>query len=462
MTLWNGRFEEKPDKALTDFTESISFDKKLYKYDILGSKAHAQMLKETGIISESSCEKITSGLNKIEKEIDSGNFEFKSELEDIHMHIESALIKEIGEDGAKLHTARSRNDQIALDIRLYLQDHANLTINGIKKLQHALLIQAERNIDAIMPGYTHLQRAQPVLFAHHLLAYVEMLERDTERLADFCKRLNVCPLGSGAIAGTTLPIDRNKSAQLLNFSKLSQNSMDAISDRDFACELLADLAIFGMHISRLSEDIIIWMTSEFKFVELSDAFCTGSSLMPQKKNPDIAELSRGKSARLYGNMIAIFTLMKGLPLSYNRDMQEDKESIFDSVETVLKILSVYPSMIFTMKVNKDRMSEAASDPMLMATDIAEHLVTLGIPFRTAHHKVGALVKWCNSNGTALNKLTIEQLKMCIPEADEAALTLFSAESSVAKRNIVGGTSSEQVRKQISLWKEKLSILCSNT
>lgn len=456
MALWGGRFDENPNKALSDFSESISFDKKLYKYDIRGSIAHAKMLSETGIISSSSSSKIVTGLQKIEKDIDSGNFEFKTELEDIHMHIESALIKDIGDDGARLHTARSRNDQIALDIRLYLKDHIQFIIKKIRDLQSALLENANQNSKVIIPGYTHLQRAQVVLFAHHLLAYIEMFDRDKGRLEDCYKRLNVMPLGSGAIAGTTLPINREITAKLLNFPEVSRNSMDAVADRDFACEFLSDLAIFGMHISRLSEDIIIWSTAEFKFIELSDDFCTGSSLMPQKKNPDIAEISRGKTGRLYGNMISIFTLLKGLPLTYNRDLQEDKESIFDSVETAVKILSVYPPMIRKMKVNEEIALKAASDPMLMATDLAERLVGLGLPFRTSHHRVGALVKWCNTNNIAMNNLTFEQLKNIIPEADEECLKLFSPESSISKRNLTGGTSFRQVDIQLKFWQNKLN------
>lgn len=455
MSLWGGRFDENPDKALSDFSESISFDKKLYKYDIMGSIAHAKMLSETGIISCSASEKIIAGLQKIEEDLDNGNFEFKTELEDIHMHIESALTKAIGDDGARLHTARSRNDQIALDIRLYLRDHIQSIIKKITTLQKSLLENALQNSKVIIPGYTHLQRAQPVLFAHHLLAYIEMFDRDKKRLEDCYNRLNVMPLGSGAIAGTTLPINREITAKLLNFPDISRNSMDAVADRDFECELLSDLAIFGMHISRLSEDIIIWSTSEFKFIELSDDFCTGSSLMPQKKNPDIAEISRGKTGRLYGNMISVFTLLKGLPLTYNRDLQEDKEPVFDAVETVLKILSVYPPMIRKMKVNIQKALTAASDPMLMATDLAERLVELGLPFRTSHHRVGALIKWCNINSVAMNNLTFEQIKSVIPEADQECLKLFSPESSVSKRNLTGGTSFNQVAKQLLFWQNSL-------
>ncbi|HBM17575.1 MAG TPA: argininosuccinate lyase [Lentisphaeria bacterium] len=456
MALWSGRFEQNPDKAVADYSQSISFDHKLYKYDIEGSIAHAKMLSHQKIISKAQCDNIISGLAKIAKSIDSGNFEFRTDLEDIHMHIESALIVEIGDDGARLHTARSRNDQIALDIRLYLRDNIKLIIDKITFLQKALLETSKANLKIIIPGYTHMQRAQPVLFAHHLLAYIEMFSRDKSRLRDCFRRLNVMPLGSGALAGTTLPINREYTAELLDFPEVSRNSMDAVSDRDFACEFLSNLAIFGMHISRLSEDIILWSTSEFKFIEISDDFCTGSSLMPQKKNPDIAELSRGKTGRLYGNMISLFTVLKGLPLSYNRDLQEDKEPIFDAIETVLKILSVYPPMIMKIKVNPGKALEAASDPTLMATDLAERLVQLGLPFRTSHHRVGELVKFCNDNNISMNKLSFEQLKSVIPEADTECLNLFSPESSINKRNLTGGTSFHQVGLQINFWESQIS------
>ena len=455
MPLWDGRFSSKPNKALAEFSESISFDKRLYKYDIQGSIAHAKMLTESGIIPEESTKLIVAGLKQIEKDIDNGNFEFCSSLEDIHMHIEDALIKNVGTEGARLHSARSRNDQIALDIRLYLRDEIENIIIEIENFQRALVEQANSNTSTILPGYTHLQRAQPVLFAHQLLAFVEMFDRDIGRLADCRKRLNVMPLGSGALAGTTLPIQRRITAKLLNFPQISRNSMDAVADRDFACELLSAFSIFAMHVSRLSEDIILWSSTEFDFIELSDAFCTGSSIMPQKKNPDIAELSRGKTARIFGDLISLLTLLKGLPMTYNRDLQEDKEPLFDAIDTVNKILSVYPSMVATMNVNKKNMKEAADDPMLMATDLAEKLVEIGVPFRTAHHRVGSLVKWCNENKRPLNCITLEQIKTSIPEATLDFLELFSPENSIAKRNMHGATNTEQVKEQINFWKNKL-------
>jgi argininosuccinate lyase len=455
MALWGGRFEAETDKNVAEFTESVSFDKRLYKYDIAGSKAHTAMLAAQGIIPETTAGHIASELDKIQNRIERGDFTFTSELEDIHMHIETALIEALGDEGARVHTARSRNDQVALDTRLYLRDEITLIVNGIKDFQAALLEQAEANINTILPGFTHLQHAQPVSLAHHLLAYVEMLGRDAGRLADCRKRMNVMPLGSGAIAGTTLPIDREKVRELLDFPEITRNSMDTVADRDFVCEFLSDLAIFGMHVSRLSEDLILWCSQEFGFVELDDAFCTGSSLMPQKKNPDIAEISRGKTARLYGDLMALLTLCKGLPLTYNRDLQEDKEPLFDAIDTVKGILKVFPPMIATMNVNREKMLEAASDPYLMATDLAERLVELGVPFRNAHHRVGSLVKYCRENGKDIGNLSLAEMRETIPEADEACLELFSPESSVAKRQAAGGTGPAAVQKQLDFWVKSL-------
>lgn len=455
MALWSGRFSSDQNKNVKLFSESISFDKRLYKYDIIGSKAHVAMLADCGIIPRTTSKKIINGLDKIEKKIDSGNFTFSPDLEDIHMHIENELIRALGDEGARLHTARSRNDQIALDIRLYLRDEISCLETGFKNLQKSLVGQADSNAETIMPGFTHLQHAQPILFAHHMLAYTEMLERDIGRLQDCKKRLNVMPLGSGAISGTTLPINRAKTAELLGFPEISRNSMDAVADRDFACEFLSALAIFAMHISRLSEDVILWASPEFGFVELDDAFCTGSSLMPQKKNPDIAELSRGKTGRIYGSLVTLLTLCKGLPMSYNRDLQEDKEPIFDALDSVEKILSVYPGMIKSMKIKREKMLAAASEPELMATDLAEYLVKKGVPFRKAHSKIGELIKWCGENSIPLNKLSIREMKAVIPEADGKCLEMFSPEKSVSLKEITGGTGFREVRKQINYWKKKL-------
>jgi len=456
MAMWGGRFSTETDKELTAFSESVSFDQRLYKYDIAGSKAHSAMLAAQGIIPKATAEAIAAELDRIEARIDSGDFEFTSKLEDIHMHIENALIEKLGTEGARVHSARSRNDQVALDIRLYLRHEISLIAEMIKEFQQALVEQADKNGDAILPGFTHLQHAQPVLFGHHLLAYVEMFNRDIGRLADCRKRLNVMPLGSGALAGSTLPIDREAVRKALDFDAITRNSMDAVADRDFAIELLSSLSIFAMHVSRLSEDIILWCSQEFSFIELDDAFCTGSSLMPQKKNPDIAELSRGKTARVYGALVSLLTLCKGLPLTYNRDLQEDKEPLFDAIDTVKKILRVYPSMIATLAVNRDRMLEAASDPALMATDLAERLVQLGVPFRNAHHQVGAFVKWCKEHGKALNEANLEEMRLTIPEATPEFPEMFSPESSISKREIPGGTGFKAVRLQIDFWKSQLA------
>ena len=455
MALWGGRFSETGRAELTEFSESISFDQRLYRHDILGSKAHVTMLAAQNIIPQSTADAIKAKLDEIKDMIEQGGMEFKFELEDIHMHIESTLIDALGDEGARLHSARSRNDQVALDIRLYLRDAIDELIAGIREFQKALVDRAAAEPRAIMPGFTHLQHAQVVIFAHHLLAYVEMLDRDAERLSDCRKRINVMPLGSGALAGSTLPIDRQQVCDLLNFERVTRNSMDAVADRDFAIETAAALAMFGMHVSRLSEDIILWSSQEFGFIELADAFCTGSSLMPQKKNPDVAELSRGKTARLYGNVTALLTLCKGLPLTYNRDLQEDKIPLFDSLDTAKAILNVYPPMIATMSINADRMRAMASDPALMATDVAEKLVELGVPFRTAHHRVGSLVKYCREHNKQLDEVTLEEMQITIPEATAEFLELFDPEISVAKREIVGGTGYGQVAGQLKFWSEKL-------
>ncbi len=455
MALWGGRFSETGREELTKFSESISFDKRLYKHDIMGSKAHVTMLAAQNIIPQATAEAIKAKLDDIRGMIERNEIEFKAELEDIHMHIESTLIAALGDEGARLHSARSRNDQVALDIRLYLRDELDCIIEGIRSFQKALVDLADANKTVILPGFTHLQHAQVVLFAHHLLAYVEMLDRDAERLSDCRKRINVMPLGSGALAGSTLPIDREFVCRQLNFSRVTRNSMDAVADRDFAIETASALAIFGMHVSRLSEDIILWSSQEFNFIELADAFCTGSSLMPQKKNPDVAELSRGKTARLYGDLTALLTLCKGLPLTYNRDLQEDKIPLFDAIDTAHAILMVYPPMIATMNVHAGRMREMAADPALMATDVAEKLVELGVPFRTAHHRVGSLVKYCRENDKALDEVTLEEMQITIPEATAEFLKLFDPEESVAKREIVGGTGYKAVASQLEYWKKQL-------
>ena len=456
MALWGGRFSAETNQDVARYSESISFDRRLYRYDIAGSRAHVKMLAQAGIIPAETGEAIRRELLKIQEEIDSGNFKFDIALEDIHMHIENRLIAALGSEGARVHSGRSRNDQVALDIRLYLKAEITELIAGIRRFQAALVEQAERHPRQLIPGFTHLQHAQPVLFAHHLLAYVEMLDRDAERLADCYRRVDVMPLGSGALAGSTLPLDREAVCRELGFARVTRNSMDAVADRDFAIELAADLAIFAMHCSRLSEDLILWSSQEFDFIELDDAFCTGSSLMPQKKNPDVCELTRGKTARVYGALTALLTLCKGLPMTYNRDLQEDKVALFDAIDTVQQILRVYPPMISTLNIKPQKMRQAASDPALMATDLAEQLVKEGVPFRTAHHRVGSLVKWAKTNGKKLDELTLEEMQISIPEATAEFLTLFDPEKSVAKRNLTGGTGFDAVAEQLRCWHEKLA------
>ena len=455
MALWGGRFASETRDEVAKYTESISFDRRLFKHDIDGSRAHVAMLAAQGIIPKASADAIRAELLKIREKIEKGDFEYTISLEDIHMHIESALIGKLGNEGARVHSGRSRNDQVALDLRLYLREECDFIVSGIRDFQKALVDKAAAEPDAIMPCFTHLQHAQVILFAHHLLAYVEMLQRDAERLTDCRKRIDIMPLGSGALAGSTLPLDREFVRRELGFARLTRNSLDGVADRDFAIEFLAALAIFAMHVSRLSEDMILWCSQEFSFVELDDAFCTGSSLMPQKKNPDVCELTRGKTARIYGDLTALLTLCKGLPLAYNRDLQEDKVAIFDAVDTAKAILSVYPAMIGTMTIRKERMAAAASDPALMATDIAEKLVELGVPFRDAHRRVGSFVKYCKEAGKALDEVTLDEMRRTIPEATPEFLTLFDPVESVRKRRLVGGTGFEPVAKQLEFWQKEL-------
>ena len=455
MALWGGRFSSGTRDEVALYSESISFDRRLYRHDIAGSKAQVKRLAAQGIIPQATADAIRAELDAILARIEAGDFRFDIALEDIHMHIESALIEKLGAEGARVHSARSRNDQVALDIRLYLRDEADFLIEEIRHFQRALVAQAAANPRVILPGFTHLQHAQVVLFAHHMLAYVEMLARDAERLRQCRERINVMPLGSGALAGTTLPIDREMVCRELGFSRVTRNSMDAVADRDFAIELVNALAIFAMHTSRLSEDLILWCSQEFGFVELDDAFCTGSSLMPQKKNPDVCELTRGKTARVYGDLTALLTMCKGLPLTYNRDLQEDKVAIFDALDTAKMILKVYPPMIETMRIRPEKMRAAACDPALMATDLAEKLVELGVPFRTAHHRVGSFVKYCREHGKRLDEVPLEEMRVTIPEATEEFPRLFDPEESVRKRDVTGATGFEQVAKQIDFWKKEL-------
>lgn len=449
MSMWGGRFEAAPNEIVAKMGESITYDRRMYKHDILGSKAHAKMLAKQNIIPQEDADAIVEGLDEVLDEIETGQFKWSTALEDVHMNIESRLTEIIGAPGARLHSGRSRNDQVATDVRLYLRDEVDVIREYIVDLQKALVGLAKEHTDTILPGFTHLQHAQPIVLAHYLLAYTEMLQRDLSRIKDWRARMNYLPLGSSALAGATLPLDRAFVAKELGFSGVCENSLDGVSDRDFAIELVSLLSIVMMHLSRLSEDIIFWMSQEAGWVELGDDFCTGSSLMPQKKNPDMCELTRGKTARVYGDLTTLLTLMKGLPLAYNRDMQEDKEPIFDAVDTAKLVLSVYGPMISTMRVHKERMYAAASDPALMATDLAEWLVKQGVPFRDAHHRVGKLVGFSRKTGIALDKLTLKQMQISVPEANEECLHLWKPEKSVALRNIVGGTAPLQTRKQIA-------------
>src|SRR5712691_9034117 len=450
-----GRFQQSLSEVARRYSESASFDRQLYRHDIAGSIAHVTALVKAGIVSAAEQKQIEAGLRKIEKELDSGKFQWDASLEDVHMNIESALTKKIGETGAKLHTARSRNDQIALDLRLYVKDQINRTSSQIKKLQTYLLDLAEKNVDVIMPGYTHLQRAQPILFAHYLLGQVEAFARDVERLDNGLERTDVLPLGSGALAGSTIVLDRALIARELGFARMSQNSVDAVSDRDFVCEFLFCLAMIGMHLSRLSEDLIIWNTSEFGFVEFSDKFATGSSLMPHKKNPDMAELTRGKTGRLYGNLMSILTTLKALPSAYNRDLQEDKEALFDSTDTIAAALEVFSAMLPKMKINRDKMESAANDASLLATDLAEYLVKKGAPFREAHETVGKLVAHAAKTKLPLNQVPRQELKKLSPLFDVDVANVFDVRRSLASRRAIGAPSPENVNAQIEHWREQL-------
>ena len=457
----SGRFTSGPAADVAQFTESISFDWRLWRHDILGSMAHTHMLHKIGVLTKKECAAIIRGLDTIGREIRDGKFSWKPELEDVHMNIEDELTRRVPA-GAKLHTARSRNDQVALDVRLWLRDEIVSLLKEIAGLQRAIVSLGEKNSDVIIPGYTHQQRAQPVYLAHHLLAYVEMLERDCERLWDCHSRVNICPLGSGAIAGSTLPIKRELVAKLLGFVnasgqvQLTQNSMDAVSDRDFAIEFCAAGALLAVHLSRLAEDVILWAGAEFNFIKIADAYTTGSSLMPQKKNPDIAELARGKTGRVFGNLVSLLTLLKGLPMTYNRDLQEDKERLFDTADTVRATTRLMAAMLNNIKVNKPVCACAAADPALLATDLADYLVKKGMPFRQAHHVVGAGVALAEKTGKPLNQLTLAELQGIDKTFGRAALGVFNLKTAMAKRNLTGAPGTKEVAKQLARWREQLS------
>jgi len=454
----SGRFLGDPGADVARFTESVSFDWRLWRQDILGSIAHATMLRKIGVLSKEEQLAIVKGLDNIGREIAEGKFQWQAALEDVHMNIEAELTRRVPA-GAKLHTGRSRNDQVALDLRMWLRDEIFELAREIRSLQRALVELGEQNADLLIPGYTHLQRAQPVYFTHHLLAYVEMLARDRERLKDCFKRVNVCPLGSGAIAGSTLPLNRELVARLLGFvdvkdrPQLTQNSMDAVSDRDFAIEFCGIAALLAVHLSRLAEDVILWASAEFNFIKIADAYTTGSSLMPQKKNPDIAELVRGKSGRVIGNLVSLLTLLKGLPMTYNRDLQEDKQRLFDSADTTRTTVRLMTAMMKNMSVNAAVCTHAASDPTLLATDLADYLVRKGLPFRRAHHIVGAVVALAEQAGKPLNRLTLEELQSVDKHFAGDALKIFDLKHAMAQRNILGAPGTKQVRKQLARWRE---------
>lgn len=453
--LWSARFSKELDAAVNDFNSSIKVDGLMYKEDIEGSIAHAKMLGACGIIPAEDAEAIVSALTDIRKEITSGELVIDPEAEDIHMFVEGELTKRLPEAGKRLHTARSRNDQVAVDARLYLRAKTDELIAAVKKLVEALYEVAEKNTATVMPGYTHLQRAQPVTLAHHLAAYCAMFMRDAARLKDCRKRMNVSPLGSGALAGTTYPIDRRMTAKLLGFDGISFNSMDGVSDRDYQVELASAAALIMTHLSRLSEEIILWCSWEFRFVELDDAYSTGSSIMPQKKNPDIAELVRGKTGRVYGDLITLLTMLKGIPLAYNKDMQEDKEAIFDATETVISCLKLFAPMISTMKVNADNMASAALKGYINATDLADYLVRKGLPFRSAYKVSGTLVAECVKRGIALNDLTLDELRKESGLFEEDVYEAISLETCLNKRTSEGAPSEEAVAKQLCIIKEFL-------
>jgi argininosuccinate lyase len=456
----SGRFTSGPNADVTRFTESVSFDWRLWRQDLLGSIAHATMLRKIGLLTKAEQKAIVKGLEAIGQEIADGKFRWKPELEDVHMNIESELTRRVPA-GAKLHTGRSRNDQVALDLRLWLRHEIVELAGELRSLQSVLVGFGTKHAHVLIPGYTHLQRAQPAYFAHHLLAYVEMFERDYGRLKCCFQRVNVCPLGSGALAGSTLPLDRALVARLLGFVDakgrplVTQNSMDAVSDRDFAVEFSAAAALLAVHLSRLAEDLILWASSEFNFIKIADAYTTGSSLMPQKKNPDVAELIRGKSSRVIGSLVALLTLLKGLPMTYNRDLQEDKERLFDTADTVRASVRLMGAMLRHSAVNRASCAAAASDPALLATDLADYLVRKGMPFRNAHHVVGAVVALAEKSDKPLNQLTFAELQSVDKTFGRDALGVFDLKRAMSRRNLTGAPGTSEVKRQIARWRKKL-------
>ena len=462
MKLWGGRFKSGVNELVNNFNASISIDSRMYKEDIIGSLAHVKMLGRQGIISSKDSEKIMNGLNEILKRIENGVIDIDNASEDIHSFIESTLTYYIGDEGKKLHTGRSRNDQVALDTKLYVKKYLIMVANQVLNLQTVILNKAKENINTIMPGYTHMQKAQPITFAHHIMAYAEMLKRDYGRLLDCYDRMNEMPLGSGALATSTYPIDRNFVSNELGFNNPTINSIDSVSDRDYAIEALSALSLIMMHLSRFSEEVILWCTGEFNFVELDDAYSTGSSIMPQKKNPDVAELVRGKTGRVYGDLMTILTVMKGIPLAYNKDMQEDKESLFDGLDTVLLSIQTFTGMLDTMKIKKDVMNKAASGGFTNATDVADYLVKKGEAFRNAHEIVGKIVLYCIDENKAIDDLSLDEFKSFSPFFEEDVYKAIDLITCVEGRSVMGGPSSSSVQNQISLLEnfigEKLEVL----
>ncbi|MDY4771265.1 MAG: argininosuccinate lyase [Lachnospiraceae bacterium] len=453
--LWGGRFTKETDQLVYNFNASISFDKKFYQQDIRGSIAHVTMLAKQGILTEEEKKKIIGGLQGILKDVQEGRLEISDKYEDIHSFVEANLIDRIGEPGKKLHTGRSRNDQVALDMKLYTRDEILEVDALLKSLLEELLKIMEENLDTFMPGFTHLQKAQPITLAHHMGAYFEMFKRDRSRMADIYKRMNTCPLGSGALAGTTYPLDREYTAELLDFDSATLNSMDSVSDRDYLIEFLSALSIIMMHLSRFSEEVIIWNTNEYQFVEIDDAYSTGSSIMPQKKNPDIAELVRGKTGRVYGALMSMLTTMKGIPLAYNKDMQEDKELTFDAIDTVKGCLALFTGMISTMTFNKNRMEDSAKNGFTNATDAADYLVNHGVAFRDAHGIVGQLVLYCIDKGISLDEMSLEEYQKISPVFREDIYEAISMKTCVEKRTTIGAPGQEAMKQVIAVNKKYL-------
>lgn len=458
---WAGRFTENTDQFVEQFTESVSFDQRLFRHDIMGSIAHVRMLAHVGVLNDAESGQIIHGLEQIQGDIEAGTFQWREELEDVHMNIESALVERIGETGKKLHTGRSRNDQVATDLRLYLRDEVDAIRVRLRELMLLLVDLAEREADSIMPGFTHMQAAQPVTFGHHMLAWCAMLQRDEARMVDCRRRINVLPLGSAALAGTGFPVDREYTAGLLGFDAVARNSLDAVSDRDFVIEFCSTAALIMMHLSRFSEELVLWMSPQFGFIDLDDAWCTGSSIMPQKKNPDVPELIRGKAGRAYGDLFALLTIMKGQPLAYNRDNQEDKHALFDAVDTVQACLRAYQGIVPGIRVKRDQLMAAAARGFSTATDLADYLVARGVPFRDAHAVVGRIVHFALEQGRDLSALTLEELRRFSDVINQDVFRRLELSGSVAARDHVGGTAPAQVRKEIGRMREYLTIAEKN-